>query len=778
MIKILKKSLLCVSGLSVMLLNAGAGYNTKLEFTKENNGKVFSINSKHVKLGIDTEMSQTNDCLEVNTMTDSHLWNQCLATKPGFLKPGTTYTISFKAKVLEHGKDSKALVLIRPYNFNSHEKDMGKADVISNIKTDYALTFKIPENITDYAIQIHTKNQARVVFSPIVVSGKKTLPDKIFPLNGDAPVDTKLKTASGAQAFSIDQPSSGNQLTLSAVDFGVNPNNPDNTPALNRAIEECKKKSAQTLIVPKGIYRFTSNQAVTFKDMKDFVFDGGGSTFVFHKERESLLRVTHNERIVLKNFNIDWDWQKDPLASVVKLENIADDRSFIDVRFVDYDKFPRPDARFALLDRLDPETMSVAVQDGFNQGLNFRTNSSHCKTKWLSGNLLRIYSFHEKMKNGQLFRLSHYYYDMNGISMVGNRHLTIMDVNIFSCPGHAFTVGGDQQYWQFVRCNIIPPPGEKRIITCTADHCHISQSKGFFKMEDCEFAWGNDDCLNVHDCSAFGTKTAEREMTFTNLRDPNSYNKGDSLEFRKPDYSPADFKATITVINKEQGSYKLTFDKKIPGDMNSQYIIFNRRYDSRNIIIRNCYFHDNRARGLLILARDVTIENNRFFRNQMGALKLETGYTLNSWCEGYGVSNVLIRNNVFEYINPTYRYLNEKHPVIYMSVYLKTDPSMQKTEYPIINNITIENNKFINNPGAITYVSSAGNVIIKDNIIKNNLPFTQAFPHRGIIYAAYVNGLYVTGNSWGKSTYTPVPGLATDPNTPVNKVYSWNNILK
>ncbi|MFR6033186.1 MAG: right-handed parallel beta-helix repeat-containing protein [Bacilli bacterium] len=40
--------------------------------------------------------------------------------------------------------------------------------------------------------------------------------------------------------------------------------------------------------------------------------------------------------------------------------------------------------------------------------------------------------------------------------------------------------------------------------------------------------------------------------------------------------------------------------------------------------MRNCYFHDNRARGILILARDVTIENCKFRHNEMGAIKIET----------------------------------------------------------------------------------------------------------------------------------------------------------
>ncbi|MFR6032406.1 MAG: hypothetical protein ACLUKN_04030 [Bacilli bacterium] len=47
-------------------------------------------------------------------------------------------------------------------------------------------------------------------------------------------------------------------------------------------------------------------------------------------------------------------------------------------------------------------------------------------------------------KEGMLFRAHHYYYDMVGIRMRSNEHLTLQNINIFSCVGHGLAVSGTQ----------------------------------------------------------------------------------------------------------------------------------------------------------------------------------------------------------------------------------------------------------------------------------------------------------------------------------------------
>lgn len=113
--------------------------------------------------------------------------------------------------------------------------------------------------------------------------------------------------------------------------------------------------------------------------MADFTFDGGGSTFVFYKKYGSNFNVNNCLRVRLTNFNIDWDWDKDPIASIVKIENIGKDAdgNFIDIKFVDYDKFPKQNVRFVIMTPYDPVAKAVGVEGGkeYNFGNNDGKNN-------------------------------------------------------------------------------------------------------------------------------------------------------------------------------------------------------------------------------------------------------------------------------------------------------------------------------------------------------------------------------------------------------------------
>ena len=739
---------------------------------------------KLVKI-LPSDSLESTDSLKIDSFKSSELWNPCYKSKPGLLKGGKTYSISFKCKNLELGEDSFTLFLVRPFDAGNALSDVGQAtDNDSGEKAPQSLTIRcqIPSGRDDYSFQIHTRKQVKAIIGEICV--KECEPERVLPLTGPAPASDKIQIPSGAKEFSVDQPKPLHIFELKAETFGVSTENADNVKALNDAIAKCQNLGASKLSLPKGIYHFNSDTPLTFKNLRDFEFDGNGSTFVFLKKKNSLIEISDCERVLFKRFNVDWDWDKDPLASVVKVENIEEDGAYADFRFVDYDIFPNPDTRFALLDMMDPATMSVSSEGGFSVSLEFFKGKNKPETQWLSGNLLRIKSgkdnksvFKEKLRKGQIFRLSHYYYDMVGVAMKDNAHLTLQDVNIYSCPSHAFLASGDQHHWQLIRSNIIRPPGTKRPITCTADHHHIAQSKGFLKLEGCEFSLGNDDCLNIHDCSAYGVKTAENTMSFNNMGGTSSYHPGDLIELRNEDYSPTGFKSKLSSAKHISGkNSELTFEDALPGKIDTHFVIFNLRYESRNIIVRNCFFHDNRARGLLLLGRDITVENNRFLRNQMGAIKIETGYTLNIWCEGYGASNIVIRNNSFDSVNQRDAFPNEKYPAIYMSVYLKTDPSTLKTSYPILSDILVEGNKFLNCPGVIAYACSAKNVMIRDNTIENPSPRLLAHPFRGAVATANSSEIFVTGNTWLRSQYMPNLGLQVDPES-VKDAYCWNNKL-
>ena len=249
------------------------------------------------------------------------------------------------------------------------------------------------------------------------------------------------------------------------------------------------------------------------------------------------------------------------------------------------------------------------------------------------------------------------------------------------------------------------------------------------KLENCDFSQGADDCINFHDCSSYGKKNSPKSI----ISRHNYGSDGAIIEFRKSDYSPTGFFSARSHAKKlPDGNYEIFFNSELPDVPRNNFILFDKTYDTRNIIVRDCYFHHNRARGILILARDVTIENCRFKHNEMGAIKIETGYTTNIWCEGFGVENVVIRNNIFDTSNPldvkTMGYARD----IFIGTYLKRDPSREQTTYPILNNILFESNTFKDTFGMVTTMGSAGHIYKRD-AAQQSSPIPRAILYNALL---------------------------------------------
>ena len=264
------------------------------------------------------------------------------------------------------------------------------------------------------------------------------------------------------------------------------------------------------------------------------------------------------------------------------------------------------------------------------------------------------------------------------------------------------------------------------------------------------------------------------------MRAIDTYPPGTPVELRHGDYSPSGFRSTVVstrTIDNGKGIHEITFRDPVPEPIDDGFILFNWNYDTRNIIVRNCFFHDNRARGILLLGRDITLENNRFRHNEMGAIKIETGYTFNVWSEGYGADNIVVRNNTFDSVNPRDVANDGKARDIYMGVYMKTDPSTERTRYPILSNILFENNRFRDSFGLVAFISSAGNVTFRDNTFENPTPRRDPLPYRAAFFVTSASDVKIVNNRYIASPNVPNPGVFYDPESVENIVAAGNIVI-
>lgn len=700
-------------------------------------------------------------------------WNRFMRTRPGVLKPDTDYTVTFRFRangpvdLIPH-----LHFLIRPYGAENADFDLMHAfnytpgaeyrDVVIRFRTN---------GRADYAFQIHSRGRIKAEISDFTLrqgarNGIVAVPNRTEPYPGTAAL---LPT--GAEEFEVERPRNPGGTTANAADFGVSEKNADNIEALNRAIAHCARNGIARLELNPGVYRMTAETPLRFRDLKDFEFDGGGSTLIFHRTIPGVnnCEVDNCERTILRNFNMDWDWATDPLASLVRIAAVGKDH--IDAELYEYEHFPKRDVSIAHMTSYDTAVGAVGREDGVSRPFKMARNRTAPKVAWLSDNTLRIFSAPGKIAPGDTFRMQHYYYnDNDGFHLNGNVHFTMEDVNIYSCAGHAIKVNGHQQYWQLLRVTVSPPKGvPRRPISSTADHCHIARSNGFLKIEDCEFSHGADDCLNLHDVSAFVVRSGPRSVRSLRRRPDGLPEVGARVELRNADYSPAVTRARvekISEIDRKNGVYELSFDCDIPEPPPGEFgfVLYDHSYGSRNIIIRNSQFHRNRARGLLLLGRDITVENNHFFHNEMGAIRIETGYTFDRWSEGYGASNIVVRNNVFDTVNPSDTKDDDLARDIYIGSYMQKDPTTLRTDYPILRDILFENNTFKETFGLVAFISSAESVIFRNNTFINTVARKKPLPYRAGFFITHAGDIRIVNNRFVKSPYA-APAVRVDSRT-------------
>lgn len=715
------------------------------------------------------------------TQTGGKFFLNLLKFKTGMLKPNTAYVFNMTAKVEAGAADAYLHVLVRNTANFRDGTDALRFNVAANGRPEkFSAKFKTEENGGDYALVFTAFSKLAAVVESVSIVEDDSF--RAIPIEGNKAdyVLDRSALPTGAKEFDIDLPNNPNGAIVRAKDFGITPEKTVHPKDINKAVEHCKKIGAAKLLFEKdAVYNIVGDSSIWIAGTRDFTFDANGSTFVFLKKKASNFWIADNVRIKICNLKIDWDWNKDPLASLVKITEVNDAEGYVEFKFVHYDDFPyAPDyVRCATLSAWDEAEKSVGVEGvmPFNYDM-FSGKKPRPKFKWSTPNTIRFYgkTDHASAKVGRMFRMQHYYYDMNNFVMTANTHITLSDITVYSNPGHAFVQHGRQKFTHFERVKIVPKRGdEKRVITCTADHYHIASSLGYIKLDGCEFSFGADDCINMHDNSSYGTKCGERSM-----HSRHNYGKvGDPVEFRNTDYSPLGFTAKIVSKRRLENGYEISFDKPLPKTADNNYIIFNRAFDTRNVIVRNSYFHHNRARGILVLARDVLIENCKFKRNEMGAIKIETGYTQNTWCEGFGVNNIVVRGNSFDSCNQLgMRNWNFERD-IFIGTYLKGDPSTEQTRYPIIRDILFEKNTFKDTFGMVATIGSAQNVVFSENVFTNETKRETPRDYRNSFFVMSSSDVKIVGNKFEKSNLAPNPRVVYD-SSDTGKIVVRKNTVK
>ncbi len=624
-----------------------------------------------------------------------------------------------------------------------------------------------------YTFSIKLRMQADVLIDNIKVV---KINDPRFLLNNRGlQAKSDLPAVKGAKEFTVKPPAPAVENEVFAHDFGVSADNGDNTEAFKRAIAYCRSNKSSKLTVKPGIYRFNGRgDILRFQSMNDFTLDAQGAEFIYFSDdqaiRTQFITLDNCQRVAVKNLTIDWDYERQPLVSHVKISAISPDRKSIDYTFVDYTDFRWRDVKFRHMALLDEKNLNPV----FGADIDGDDNTRARKT-WLNGNTVRFAYEHEippTVRVGQNWGMWHNSWGGTAIQVNNTAHANFENVNIFASQGFGFFIGGSD-YIRISGCKITRRPDSKRIAGTNSDALDvINQREGNLLIENCEFGYSGDDFINMNNTTCIGLRmhsSANKLIVKTNW--PSVFRTGNKLSIRNHDYSPTGFEPVVTSVEAGNKEAILTLDRNVPAGLPADAVVFNGANQTRNFIIRNNVFRHGYNRAILPNCTNGLIENNRFIGNCKSDLLMLTDLTIVINGEGTGLGNLLVRNNVFE--NSNVAGVSECAASIRVTMY-----GPGKSWYPVQQGIEIVDNKFINPNGSVLFTSAIQDLKFSGNTISTTAEGGYPFMARGkVLIGSHSDGVEISNNQWNAAQKSS-PGIWIYPDNTGDVTAFGNNLTE
>ena len=506
--------------------------------------------------------------------------------------------------------------------------------------------------------------------------------------------------------------------TVEGSAFGVLPENADNTEPLRRAFDYLAEHPGTRLRLARATYRFATPERIVIRGVTDGCFDGGGAELLF--SAKSYFDIVSCTRFEVKNLFVDWDWEGAyRLADMIRV--VGKGEGFTEFEHFEVDEVQR--RPWQSINQYDPVTLTPGCEDGKEYEINYLTPATR-GIEYPGGNhsILRHDGLLDDVEIGEVYCLRYEMYGTNAFVTVASEHITFRDVTVWSVPGMAFIVTGATKYFHFQRCVVAKKPGTNRNISATTDSMHIGNSGGYAIVEDCDFSFAGDDGINIHDNVGLITEKIDARTFIVQTR--LSCVEGDEIGLLRDDILDVGFTARVEKLEKlENRLQKIVFDRELPAECGKNWVTFNTKFSTRNYIFRNNYFHENRARGLLLGASCGLVENNVLYKTQGPAIWTVVDIEPR-WSEGTGVHDLTVRGNKF---------IDCDVNAWASCVYVRTLIPAGDSPAAVFRDITFENNLFENCSSYAISLRSAGNVKLVGNTFRLSASRKNPRPERNAV---------------------------------------------
>ncbi len=510
----------------------------------------------------------------------------------------------------------------------------------------------------------------------------------------------------------------------------------DISPAVVKALADCKRLGAKKLVFPKNTYKFRPDSLKKFMSyvsnhgdyvrcfafdltgQENLVIDGQGSQFLF-KGYVCPFYVNHAKGITLQDFSVDFERTFHSEGHILEVtEDYADVEFgkeypyYVDekkhLRCVDDEGVEYP---WYYLLEFDPQRQETA----YDRGDQWTGMNIECED--LGNGRVRLNRKGLKGTPGNVYSFGIAYRKVPGITIADSRDVNIQRVTLYHAGGMG-VIAQRSANLLIDGLQIVPAPGKDRVVSVAADATHFVNCSGYLRMYNCTLRNQTDDATNIHGVYYRIADVLTDNRIFVELANDAQYGfdylkPGLKLEFVNAQslvtYAYGSVKSVYAVNDRK---FMVTLSGAIPDSVKAGDAIAGCS-EYPDVHIKGCYFGQNRARGLLLGSRSrMLLEENTF--HTPGAAILMEG-DARGWFEQGGVRNVIIRNNTFD--NCSYANGRWDNGVICCG------SGIDQKYWPVSyynRNVLVENNKFIIHRAPLVRLYSVDGFTWRNNTVQTD----------------------------------------------------------
>jgi hypothetical protein len=528
----------------------------------------------------------------------------------------------------------------------------------------------------------------------------------------------------------------------------------DTTPAVRKALAECRRHCSHKLVFSKGrydfwpemaedAYYFISNNdeglkrvAFLLRAMQNLEIDGHGSIFVFHGFLNPFI-IDGSKSITLKNLALDFARTFHSEATI-----LAERPEGLDVEFSEAYPY-RVENKLLIFtgggEKPPLETTTAAPETlyPFSHLLEFdpakRETAFMASDYWcanglaveeLGGRRVRLLKQGLKGMPGNIMVFGARDRKVPGITITDSQNTLLDQVRIYHCGGMG-VIGQRSRNINLQHVQVTPKPASGRAVSVTADATHFVNCSGRIEMGHCLFECQMDDHSNLHGIYARVAERLDEKTVVVQLVHPQQF----GFDFIKPGkhlelvhgpsmitFGESKVKSSAR-INKE--FTRIAFGKALPQELKAGDVVAETG-SYAEVYIHDCQMRGNRARGLLLNCRGKTVIENNLFHVPGAALLFEGDARF--WFEQAGVRDCVIRSNTFDRCNYG----------VWGQAAIEVDAGIAETERSVSRynrNILIEGNTFRVFDPRLVKVYSVDGLIFRNNTVEKCADYPTLHPN-------------------------------------------------